>query len=80
MKKQDVLWRLFVDCNVGVKREDLEKQFLSIFSHNGYEGLAKYIIMNIWVYQIDQDPKDTEYLRNMMIYLWENGQWPEDTE
>jgi len=80
MKKIDVLWRLFVDCNVGVNKENLTIQFSEIYKHGGYESLAKYIIQNMWVYQIDQDPKDTEYLRKMMISLWENGQWPEDDE
>lgn len=80
MKKIDVLWRLFVDCNLGMDPVTMQVQFNEIFKHGGIEALAKYIIQQMWVYEVDEDPLDTAYLRKMMKELWETGVWPKDDE
>jgi hypothetical protein len=80
MKKIDVLWRLFVDCNTNVEPWRVQTQFNEIFKHGGMEALAKYVITTMWVYEVDNYPKDCDYLRKMMKELWETGVWPKDEE
>ena len=73
----DLMWRLFQKCDKeNTPLEKMVLQFSEIYKHGGYEGLAKYIIQNLWVYQIPDD-EDTFFLRYMMVSLWKTGQWPE---
>jgi hypothetical protein len=81
MKKLDVLWRLFERCMIGKDYVTFKTQFDEIFRCGGMEALAKFIIQNLWVYDLEYptDP-DAEYLRGMMKELWETGCWPKDGE
>jgi hypothetical protein len=81
MKKIEVLWRLFERCMIGKDYTTVSTQFNEIYKCGGLEALAKFVIQNLWVrgleYPVDTD---ADYLRSMMIELWDTGMWPKDGE